>query len=403
MNLASIVMIVDSVHRIQSYLIDSELSVRLRDQESNITVATEHEVLLMIYMVERRCRGTRTCFADIIINKKIPTLLETFMHPTQLKLTRRILGIAAMSLALLSPTAQAQDKPPLKIMVGFPPGGSADILARMLADALREDFGTIVVENKPGAAGRIALNAVKVAKPDGQTVIVLPSGPMVLFPHVYKKLDYDAEKDFTPVSQIARFQFGVVSGPASNVKNVAEMVAKAKMDAGKSSYGTPGAGTLPHFMGVLMEQSAGISLNHVPFQGGAPANNALLGGHIDYKFDVVSETAELHRAGKARIIAVTGGQRDPQVPEVPTLKESGVNMEATAWFAMYGPAGLKGEALTRLEKAMMKITRSPAMKEKMIKLGYEPIGSSSAELAAAQKVDLARWEKPIKATGVQLD
>ena len=325
------------------------------------------------------------------------------MHPTQLKLTRRILGIAAMSLAMLSPAVQAQDKPPLKIMVGFPPGGSADILARMLADALREDFGTIVVENRPGAGGRIALNAVKVAKPDGQTVIVLPSGPMVLFPHVYKKLDYDAVNDFTPVSQIARFQFGVVSGPASNVKNVAEMVAKAKMDAGKSSYGTPGAGTLPHFMGVLMEQSAGISLNHVPFQGGAPANNALLGGHIDYKFDVVSETAELHRAGKARIIAVTGGQRDPQVPEVPTLKESGVNMEATAWFAMYGPAGLKGEALTRLEKAMMKITRSPAMKEKMIKLGYEPIGSSSAELAAAQKVDLARWEKPIKATGVQLD
>ena len=325
------------------------------------------------------------------------------MHPTQLKLTRRILGIAAMSLAMLSPAVQAQDKPPLKIMVGFPPGGSADILARMLADALREDFGTIVVENKPGAGGRIALNAVKVAKPDGQTVIVLPSGPMVLFPHVYKKLDYDAANDFTPVSQIARFQFGVVSGPASNVKNVAEMVAKAKMDAGKSSYGTPGAGTLPHFMGVLMEQSAGISLNHVPFQGGAPANNALLGGHIDYKFDVVSETAEMHRAGKARIIAVTGSQRDPQVPEVPTLKEAGVNMEATAWFAMYGPAGLKGEALTRLEKAMMKITRSPAMKEKMTKLGYEPIGSTSAELAAAQKVDLARWEKPIKATGVQLD
>ena len=325
------------------------------------------------------------------------------MHPTQLKLTRRILGIAAMSLAMLSPALQAQDKPPLKIMVGFPPGGSADILARMLAEALREDFGTIVVENKPGAGGRIALNAVKVAKPDGQTVIVLPSGPMVLFPHVYKKLDYDAANDFTPVSQIARFQFGVVSGPASNVKNVAEMVAKAKMDAGKSSYGTPGAGTLPHFMGVLMEQSAGISLNHVPFQGGAPANNALLGGHIDYKFDVVSETAEMHRAGKARIIAVTGSQRDPQVPEVPTLKEAGVNMEATAWFAMYGPAGLKGEALTRLEKAMMKITRSPAMKEKMTKLGYEPIGSSSAELAAAQKVDLARWEKPIKATGVQLD
>ena len=320
--------------------------------------------------------------------------------------SRRSLGLLALSLAALSPSLQAQDKPPLKIVVGFPPGGSADILARMVADALREDFGTIVVDNKPGAGGRIALNAVKIAKPDGQTVIVLPSGPMVLFPHVYKKLDYDAVKDFTPVSQIARFQFGVVSGPASNVKNVAEMVAKAKSDPGNASYGTPGAGTLPHFMGVLMEQSAGISLNHVPFQGGAPANNALLGGHIGYKFDVVSETAEMHRTGKVRIIAVTGSQRDPQVPEVPevpTLKESGINMDATAWFAMYGPAGLKGDALGRLEKAMMKIARDPAMKDKMLKLGYEPIGTNSVDLAAAQKADLKRWEKPIKATGVQLD
>ncbi|WP_225223959.1 tripartite tricarboxylate transporter substrate-binding protein [Limnohabitans radicicola] len=316
-------------------------------------------------------------------------------------LTRRTLTAALLALAALN--AQAQDKPPLKILVGFPPGGSADVIARIVADALRDDFNPVVVDNKPGAGGRIALNMVKVAKPDGQTVIVLPSGPMVLFPHVYKKLDYDAVKDFTPVSQIARFQFGVVSGPATNVKNVAEMVAKAKSDPANASYGTPGAGTLPHFMGVLMEQSAGISLNHVPFQGGAPANNALLGGHIGYKFDVVSETAEFHRTGKARIIAVTGSQRDPQVPDVPTLKESGVNMEATAWFAMYGPAGLKGEALARLEKAMMKLARDPAIKDKMVKLGLEPIGSNSADLAAAQKADLARWEKPIKATGVQLD
>ena len=260
-----------------------------------------------------------------------------------------------------------------------------------------------MVDNKPGAAGRIALNLVKASKPDGQTVIVLPSGPMVLFPHVYKKLDYDAVKDFTPISQIARFQFGVVAGPSAGVQSLGEMIAKARANPGASSYGTPGLGTLPHFMGVLMEQSTGITLNHVPFQGGAPANTALLGGHIGYKFDVVSETAELHRTGKARIIAVTGGQRDPQVPEVPTLKESGVNMEATAWFAMYGPAGLTGEALSRLENAMKKIVRDPAMRDKLVKLGYEPIGSGSAELAAAQRADLARWEKPIRATGVQLD
>jgi tripartite-type tricarboxylate transporter receptor subunit TctC len=318
-----------------------------------------------------------------------------------LKLNCRQWALALLTVAALN--VHAQDKPALKILVGFPPGGSADVMARLVADALRDDFNPIVVDNKPGAGGRIALNMVKNAKPDGQTVIVLPSGPMVLFPHVYKKLDYDAVKDFTPISQIARFQFGVVAGPASGVKNMNEMIAKAKANPGANSYGTPGAGTLPHFMGVLMEQSAGVQLNHVPFQGGAPANNALLGGHIDYKFDVVSETAELHHSGKARIIAVTGSKRDTQVPEVPTLKEAGIAMDATAWFAMYGPAGLQGDALARLERAMVKIVRQPTFKDKLVKLGYEPMGSNSTELAAAQKADLARWEKPIKATGVQLD
>jgi tripartite-type tricarboxylate transporter receptor subunit TctC len=297
----------------------------------------------------------------------------------------------------------AQDKPPLRILVGFPPGGSADVLARLIGDAIREDFSHVTVENRPGAGGRIALTAVKNARADGQTVIILPSGPMVLFPHVYKKLDYDPVKDFTPISLIAHFQFGVVSGPASGARSVAEMLAKAKADPKGATYGSPGLGTLPHFMGVLMEQSSGVPLTHVPFQGGAPANNALLGGHIGYKFDVVSETAELHRAGKVRIIAVTGSRRDPQVPEVPTLREAGVDMEATAWFAMYGPAGLPAEAQTRLERAVSRAVKNPAMQERMLKLGYEAVGSTSADLAAAQRADLARWERPIKATGVSLD
>lgn len=313
------------------------------------------------------------------------------------------LAAAALALAAIAAPAAAQDKPPLKILVGFPPGGSADVIARLVGDALRDDFSPVTVENRPGAGGRIALMAVKNARPDGQTVIVLPSGPMVLFPHVYKKLDYDAVKDFTPVSLLARFQFGVVSGPASGAKTVAEMLAKAKADPKGATYGSPGLGTLPHFMGVLMEQSTGIPFTHVPFQGGAPANTALLGGHIGYKFDVVSETAELHKDGKVRIIAVTGSKRDPQVPEVPTLKESGVNMEATAWFAMYAPAGIPPEALARLERAVTAAVRKPALQERFVKLGYDPVGSGSADLAAAQRADLARWEKPIKATGVQLD
>jgi tripartite-type tricarboxylate transporter receptor subunit TctC len=317
----------------------------------------------------------------------------------------RVLAAAVVAGATLGlpPAAMAQDKPPLKILVGFPPGGSADVIARLLAEAMKDDFASVIVENRPGAGGRIALTAVKNAKADGQTVIVLPSGPMVLFPHVYKKLDYDAVRDFTPISQLAMFQFGVVSGPASDVKNVPEMLAKAKADPNTATYGSPGLGTLPHFMGVLMEQSTGVPFTHVPFQGGAPANTALLGGHIGYKFDVVSETAELHRTGKVRIIAVTGPKRDPQVPAVPTLKEQGVTMEATAWFAMYGPAGLAPATLARLERAVGSALKKPALRERFAQLGYDPIGSSSAELAAAQRADLARWEKPIKATGVVLD
>jgi tripartite-type tricarboxylate transporter receptor subunit TctC len=328
--------------------------------------------------------------------------VKSVLHslPKTMSRSRLVRLVAALTISI---SASAQDKPPLKILVGFPPGGSADVMGRLVADALRQDFSTIVVENKPGAGGRIALAAVKAAKPDGQTVIVLPSGPMVLFPHVYKKLDYDAVKDFTPISLIGHFQFSVVSGPATQVKSVQEMISKSKSDPSTASYGTPGLGTLPHFMGVMMEQAAGISLNHVPFQGGGPANNALLGGHIGYKFDVVSETAELHRSGKVRILAVTGNKRDTQVPEVPTLKESGVPMEATAWFAMYGPAQLPPDTLKRLESAMVRAIQQPQVRERLIQLGYDPVGSTSAELAAAQRADLARWEKPIKATGVTLE
>lgn len=311
--------------------------------------------------------------------------------------------LATAVLATLTTGALAQDKTPLKIVVGFPPGGSADTLARIIGEQLHGSYSPVVVENRPGAGGRIALGQVKRAAPDGQTVIILPSGPMVLFPHVYKKLDYDAVKDFTPVSLIARFQFGVVAGPASKASKLSDMIEKAKAEPGVASYGTPGLGTLPHFMGVLFEQQVGAKLNHVPFQGGGPANTALLGGHIHYKFDVVSETAELHRAGKVRIIAVTGETRDPQVPEVPTLKESGIDMVATAWFAMYGPANMNPATRDRLQQAVSAAVQSPALSERLRGLGYEPVGSTAAELAAAQAADLKRWEAPIKATGVQLD
>lgn len=318
---------------------------------------------------------------------------------------RALAGLAAATL-LGSPTvllAQASVAGVTRIVVGFPPGGSADVLARLLAEAVRDSLGTVTVENKPGAAGRLAINAVKAAKADGQTLLLVPSGPMVMFPHVYKKLEFDPARDFTPVSLLARFQFGITSGPASNVKTMAEMLAAVKAQPQSATYGTAGQGTAPHFLGVMLEQTVQQPFLHVPYQGGAPANTALLGGHVGYKIDVVSESAELHRSGKARVIAVTGPERDPQVPEVPTLREQGINLDITAWFGLYAPAGLPPEVLARLEKAVAQAVRQGALRDRLVKLGYQPVGSTSAELAAAQRSDLQRWERPIKSTGIALD
>jgi tripartite-type tricarboxylate transporter receptor subunit TctC len=222
---------------------------------------------------------------------------------------------------------------------------------------------------------------------------------MVLFPHVYKKLDYDAVKDFTPISQIASVPVWRGVGPGHRRK-------ERGRDAGQGQGRPQGchlwiarAWARCRTSWACCWSRARACLYHVPFQGGAPANTALLGGHIGYKFDVVSETAELHRGGKVRIIAVTGDKRDPQVPEVPTLKESGVNMVATAWFAMYGPAGLPQPVLAKLERAVSAAVKKPDMQAKMAGLGYDPIGSTRRRTGTAQRADLARWEKPIKATG----
>lgn len=306
-------------------------------------------------------------------------------------------------------SAQGADKPPLKILVGFPPGGSADTIARLLAERLREPLGqNVVVENRPGAAGRIAIDAVKNAPPDGQTLLVAPSGPFVLFPHVFKKLSYDAVKDFSPVSQLASFQFAVVSGPKSNVRSIAQMLEQvkgpgAKADPALATYGTSGNGTVPHFLGVMLGDAAGVALQHVPYQGGAPAMNALLGGHIGYNVDVVSEALEQHRAGKVRIIAVAGTTRSPLLPDVPTLREQGVAMDATAWFAMYGPGTLPREQAQRISQAVAAAMKDPALRKRLDDIGLEPIGSTPEQLAAVQKADLAKWEKPVKATGYQAD
>ncbi len=309
-------------------------------------------------------------------------------------------AIAATVLAITPLAAHAQDKPPIKILVGFPPGGSADVVARILADRLRPLLGqTVIVDNKPGAGGRLALGELKRAAPDGQTLAFSPSGALVIQPWLFKNLGFDPVKDFTPVARAVTFDFAITAGPAAPAGDVKTVLAWMKANPGKANYATSGAGTVPHFAGVLLSQSTGVTMTHVPYKGGAPAMNDLLGGQVPLMIDTASETIEQHRAGKLRILAVTGEARSKGLPDVPTLKESGINLAADAYFGLYGPAGMSTELTNRLSRAVAEVLRLPDVQERLVALGLVASFGTGDELAATQASHYKRWEAPIKASG----
>lgn len=310
---------------------------------------------------------------------------------------------AATFAACLAPAAFAQAQP-LKILVGFPPGGSADSIARLLAQKMSATLNqAVIVDNKPGAAGRLVLGELKRAAPDGQTLVLSPSGAMVIAPWLYSNIGYDPIKDFTPISRIVTFDFAVTAGPAAPQGDLKAVLAWMKANPGKASYGTSGAGTVPHFAGLLLSQAAGVPLTHVAYRGGAPAAQDLIGGQIPLMVDTASETLEHHKAGKVRILAVTGEQRSAALPDVPTLKEQGVDMAADAFFGLYGPPGMQPDAVARIDRAVAEALRQPDVQEKIRNYGLVPNHAPSATLAATQAAHLKRWEAPIKASGFKAE
>lgn len=312
---------------------------------------------------------------------------------------RQFAALAALTLALAAPAALAQDRA-IRIMVGFPPGGSADVIARLLAQKMAVTLGQpVIVDNKPGAAGRLVLGELKRAAPDGQTLVLSPSGAMVIAPWLYSNIGYDPIKDFTPVSRIVTFDFAVTAGPAAPQGDLKSVLAWMKANPTKASYGTSGAGTVPHFAGLLLSQVAGVPITHVPYRGGAPAAQDLIGGQIPLMVDTASETLEHHKAGKVRILAVTGEQRSRALPDVPTLKEQGINMAADAFFGLYGPPGMPADVVARLDRAVAEALRQPDVQDKIHNFGLVPNHAPAADLAATQASHLKRWEAPIKASG----
>lgn len=303
--------------------------------------------------------------------------------------------------------AAAQDRidKPVRILVGFPAGGTADLIARVVADKLPASIGQpVIVENRPGAIGRIAAEAVRTAAPDGSTIMVMPIGPMAVVPHVYKDVPYDPIKDFAPVALGATFQFALGVGPQSGAKTWAEFAAWAKANPGKASYATSGAGSLPHFFGVLLGREIGVDMVHVAYKGSAAYINDLIGGQVPAAVDAIADLTELHRAGKVTILASSGATRSTALPDVPTFGELGLKgVEAMGWFGFFAPAKTPKPIVDRLQRELAEVLRDPDVRGRYATLGIEPVGNTPEQFGAQIRDDLARWEKAVKQGGIRIE
>jgi tripartite-type tricarboxylate transporter receptor subunit TctC len=320
-------------------------------------------------------------------------------------LTRRAVVAGAtllMSASRAGPT-WAQDAP-LRIVLGFPPGASSDTVTRLIADKMRVSLGrSVVVENKPGAGGIIANMAVKAAAPDGNTLLMTPLATMVAYPHSYSRLEYDPFKDYVPVAHVAAFQLAFGVAAEVPAKSLADYVALAKKGGAYANFASAAVGSLPHFFGLLFAKTAGVQLVHVPYKGTASVLQALVSGEITAAVLPISDLGTLARSGKARVLASSGAKRSPQYPEVPTFKESGYEIEGSAWYALFAPAGTPAEIVDTLSKAAIAAAQAPDLRQRLDPLGMEATGLGPAELADIMKADDARWGPVIRASGFKAD
>lgn len=317
---------------------------------------------------------------------------------------RHLLAIAAASAWGSAPLFAQSDKP-LRLLVGFPAGGSLDVVARLLADKMKDELKRpVVVDNKPGAAGRIAAEMLKNAAPNGDTVMLAPIVVPVLAPLVFSKLNYNPATDFVPVVHAASFHFGLAVPVDAPYKTLPEFMGWLKANPTKANFGMPGAGSLPHFFGLMIGREAGVEMVAVPYQGGAPLIAALAGNQIASGIDVLGEQIELHRAGKLRILASSGAQRSKALPDVPTFREMGFNtIQAQSWFAMYAPAQTPAPTVNAINAAANKALASADVAERFAKLSLEVGGGSPADLQKLQDSETQRWAPVIKASGFRAD
>jgi len=320
-------------------------------------------------------------------------------------LTRRTIlaASAAAAIGAAPRRVQAQTlKKTVHIIVGFPAGGATDLIARILADRLRGRYAaSVIVENKPGGAARVAVDYIKNAEPDGSEFLFTPDFPITVYPHSFRTLSYDPLRDLVPVAPASRSTLTFVIGPAvpAEVTSLAEFVAWCKANPEKAVFATTAAGSTTHFVGVMVANEAGVKLSPVHYRGGAPALQDLFGGHVPASVNPIGETLPQAASGKIRILAVASAERSKFLPNVPTMREAGYNVVVETWIGVFAPRKTPPEAVRALNAAIGEAVRSPEMIDSLAKIGSETTYEPPDQFAATVKADLERWGPVVKASG----
>jgi tripartite-type tricarboxylate transporter receptor subunit TctC len=321
-----------------------------------------------------------------------------------MKSLARRLGAACLAGACLAGVASAQTPRQLKLVVPFPAGGTADILPRVVAEKLRDQFpGGVVIENRTGAGGNIGADYVYRAEPDGSTMMASPPAPIAINQFLYKKLAFDPAK-WMPVTVIATVPNVLDINPKLPVHNVPELIAYLKAHPGKVSYASQGNGTTSHLTASLFMQLTGTEMTHIPYKGTAPALVDLIGGQVDVFFDNLSSSMPFQKSGKLRILAVADEHRSPALPDIPTFAEQKLPaMNAVTWFAVVAPPGTPAATVAATQKDIAAALAQPDVKQRFAEQGAEPRGWSSEQTGAFIQAESAKWNKVIKSANVTLD
>ncbi len=312
-----------------------------------------------------------------------------------------------MAATPITGAAQAQSFPnrPIKLIVPYSAGGSSDTTARIVAEGLTARYGhQIIVENRAGAAGNIGTQAVAQAQPDGYTLLLGYDGTLAINPWVYAKAGFDPVKDFAPVTKVVDSTLLLIANSSLPANTLKELIAQAKSAPGSLSYGTSGIGSVPHLATELLNEKFGIDLTHVPYSGGSAAMPALMGNHIQLVYTAVGTAVTFVKTGKVKALGVSSARRSAALPEVPTFSEAGVpGFELTSWFGILAPAKTPPAIVDQLRNEIKTVIDTPAIREKLIALGLDPVGGTPAEFATQIRADLARWEPVVKRAKVRVN